>query len=122
VTDAFDVGSALARAVRVTYGRLGTTLGATYRSPIILPHAEPEQLDPVTLHSTTFSSVPVTVAVTTCEPPVGICRLPGAEMLTTIPDFDFVTEVTEAQLRVVVRITDKEKIRIETQAGRYCFH
>jgi hypothetical protein len=65
------VGSALALAVRVTSGRLGTTLGATYTSPIIL------------LHSTIFSSAPVTVAVTTCEPPAGICRLPGAEMLTT---------------------------------------
>jgi hypothetical protein len=82
VTEALAVGSALALAVRVTSGRLGTTLGATYRSPIILPQAEPEQAVPVTLHSTIFSSAPVTVAVTTCEPPAGICRLPGAEMLT----------------------------------------
>lgn len=54
-------------AFSVIYGELGTAFGATYKSPIIFPHAEPEQLDPVTVHSTAFASVPVTVAVTTCD-------------------------------------------------------
>ena len=36
----------------------------------ILPHAEPEQPDPVMVHVTDLSTAPFTVAVSTIEPPV----------------------------------------------------
>ncbi len=69
VTEALAVGSAFETAVKVTKGGLGRTLGARYRLSAILPQAEPEQPEPLTFHSTAFSLVPVTVAVTILDPP-----------------------------------------------------
>ena len=82
VTEALAVGSAFEMAVKVTNGGLGKTLGARYESFAISPHAEPEQPNPVTFHSTAFHFAPITVAVTTCDPPTGTCNSPGGEMLT----------------------------------------
>lgn len=54
------MGSAFETAVTITKGGSGRTLGARYTFFDILPHAEPEQPDPATLHSKAFSLVPVT--------------------------------------------------------------
>ena len=73
VTDAMADGSAIETAVRVTKGELGMIAGAWYESLVISPHDVPEQPKPETLHLTLFSlvPVPVTIAVTTFEPPSG---------------------------------------------------
>ncbi len=61
VAEAAVSPSALAVAVTVTCGGLGTTLGAVY-SPVeeTVPHAAPEQPAPVTLHVTPVVVVFVT--------------------------------------------------------------
>src|SRR6266576_2915319 len=88
VIEALAVGSAFEMAVRFTNGGLGGTLGARYESFSILPHAPPEQPDPVMLQLKAFSLVPVTLAVTAFDSPAGTFRSLGGEMLTAIPDLE----------------------------------
>jgi hypothetical protein len=57
-------------------------------SPLIMPQVEPEQPSPVTLHFTAVLVLPVTVASTTSDPPIGTFLPSIGEMLTLIPDLD----------------------------------
>jgi hypothetical protein len=82
------VESACDVAVNTTEGGLGGTLGARYRSPLIVPQVVAEQPDPVTFHFTSALVLPVTVATTTSDPPIGTFPPSTGEMLTFIPDLD----------------------------------
>lgn len=80
------VVSAAEVAVTVTVCWLGTDDGAVY-SPLLLtlPHADPEQPEPETLHVTAVLLVPLTLAVNCCVKVTPTVLVPPGVTVTDIP-------------------------------------
>jgi hypothetical protein len=103
------LGSATAAAVTVTTGVAGIVEGAVYRPELeIVPHADPLQPLPVTLHFTALFVVPLTLAENCCCTPVETWAVRGdteidteaAAWITTDAELDFVGLATEVAVTV----------------------
>ena len=91
------LGSACAVAVTVTFGGLGTELGAVYKPfVLIVPQALPEQPVPLMLQVTLVLLLPVTVAVNCTCCPVVTCAVAGE------------TETT--MLGVIITVAEPERV------------
>lgn len=78
------VGSACEVAVTLTVAGFGTAPGAVYKpEDETVPHAEPLQPAPLTLHVTAVSVEPVTVALNCCCAPVSTCANVGLIVTAT---------------------------------------
>ena len=90
--------SAVDVAVTITVAGVGALNGAMYR-PVddTVPHAVPEQPEPLTLQVTPLLAVPETLAVNCCLPPTATCAEVG-DILTATGR----TSVTVAVLDFVV--------------------